>query len=66
MSFCPECDTDLDVDEEELDEGEIVSCPECGTEFEVVTKNPLVLNPVDEYEDDDDEDDTDEEDEDNE
>jgi alpha-aminoadipate carrier protein LysW len=61
MTICPECETDLDLDEEELEEGEIVSCPECGTDFEVVTKNPLELNPVDEYDEDSDEDDEEEE-----
>ncbi len=61
MAICPECDTDLDVDEEELEEGEIVSCPECGSDFEVITKSPLELNPVDELDEDDDEDDVDEE-----
>ena len=55
MAICPECETDLDLDEEELEEGEIVSCPECGTDFEVVTKNPLELNPVAEYDEDDEE-----------
>lgn len=64
MTICPECETDLDLDEEELEEGEIVSCPECGTDFEVVTKNPLELNPVDEYDEDSDEDDEEEEEED--
>jgi len=29
-----------------VDEGEIVSCPECGTDFEVITTNPLELNRV--------------------
>jgi alpha-aminoadipate/glutamate carrier protein LysW len=61
MAICPECETDLDLDEEELDEGEIISCPECGTDFEVITKTPLELNPIEEdeeeEEDDDDEDD---------
>ena len=47
MVNCPECETDLDIDEEEVDEGEIVSCPECGSDFEVVTTNPLELNPID-------------------
>jgi alpha-aminoadipate carrier protein LysW len=61
MAICPECDTDLDVDEEELEEGEIVSCPECGSDFEVITKSPLELNPVDELDEDDDDDDIDEE-----
>ena len=46
MVLCPECETDLDVDPEEVDEGEIVSCAECGTDFEVVTTNPLELKLV--------------------
>ncbi len=46
MVLCPECESDLDIDEDELDEGEIVSCPECGTDFEVITVNPLELNRV--------------------
>lgn len=55
MVLCPECETDLDLDPEEVDEGEIVSCAECGTDFEVVTTNPLELNRVSEEEDDEDE-----------
>ncbi len=50
MVLCPECETDLDIEEDEVDEGEIVSCPECGTDFEVVTTNPLELNPIAEEE----------------
>ncbi len=50
MVLCPECETDLDIAEDEVDEGEIVSCPECGSDFEVVTTNPLELNPLDEEE----------------
>ena len=46
MVQCPECESDLDIEEDEVDEGEIVSCPECGTDFEVVTSNPLELNRV--------------------
>ena len=26
MVFCPECESDLDIDEEEVEEGEVVSC----------------------------------------
>ncbi len=46
---------DLDIEEDEVDEGEVVSCPECGSDFEVITANPIELKPVDEeeYEDDD-------------
>ena len=50
MVLCPECESDLDFEEDEVDEGEIVSCPECGTDFEVVTVNPLELKPVEEEE----------------
>ena len=46
MILCPECETDLDVEEEEVDEGEVISCPECGTDFEVVTTSPLELKAV--------------------
>jgi len=44
MVACPECENDLDIEEDEVDEGEIVSCPECGSDFEIVTINPLELN----------------------
>ncbi|MGZ4822224.1 MAG: hypothetical protein ACXVZM_11515 [Terriglobales bacterium] len=50
MVLCPECETDLDIEEDEVDEGEIVSCPECGTVFEVVTTEPLELTRVSEKE----------------
>ena len=46
MVYCPECETDLDIDEDEVDEGAVVSCPECGTDFEVVTVNPVELKIV--------------------
>jgi len=46
MVICPECESDLDVEEDEVDEGEVVSCPECGTDFEVVAVEPLELSRV--------------------
>jgi alpha-aminoadipate carrier protein LysW len=65
MVSCPECESNLDIEEDEVEEGEVVSCPECGTDFEVVTADPLELKAVDEeeeyYEEDDDEDDDDDE-----
>lgn len=50
MVYCPECETDLDIDEDEVDEGAVVSCPECGTDFEVITVNPVELKKVGEDE----------------
>ena len=46
MVLCPECESDLDVEEDELDEGEILSCTECGSHFEVVGVEPLELTKV--------------------
>jgi alpha-aminoadipate/glutamate carrier protein LysW len=50
MITCPECENDLDIEEDEIDEGEIVSCSECGSDFEVITLNPIELKPVEEDE----------------
>ncbi len=47
MVICPECESDLDIEEDEVDEGEVVSCPECGSDFEVVAVEPLELSKVD-------------------
>ncbi|PSH04360.1 MAG: hypothetical protein CXZ00_07740 [Acidobacteria bacterium] len=46
MVMCPECESNLDVEEDELDEGEIISCSECGNDFEVVGVEPLELTKV--------------------
>jgi uncharacterized protein YbaR (Trm112 family) len=52
------------VDEDEVEEGEILSCPECETELEVSQTHPVALNPIsDELEEEDDVDDDDDEDE---
>ena len=52
MPICPECETALDLDEEEVEEGDVVVCDECGTEYEVVGTDPLELSKVEEdYED---------------
>ncbi|HTR68130.1 MAG TPA: MJ0042-type zinc finger domain-containing protein [Terriglobales bacterium] len=48
MVLCPECETNLDIEEDDVDEGEVVSCPECGTDFEVITVNPIELKAVEE------------------
>jgi alpha-aminoadipate carrier protein LysW len=45
---CPECDNPLDIDADDVEEGEIVQCDECGTDLEVVSSDPLELAPVEE------------------
>lgn len=66
MVMCPDCESDLDLDEGDLDEGDVVECPECGAEFEVVSIGPLELTKMNGDGDDDDDDDTSEGDEDDE
>src|SRR5437016_10166185 len=57
---CPECSAEIDVDEDEVEEGEILSCPECESELEVSQTHPVHLNLI--SDDLDEEDDEDEED----
>ena len=68
MVNCPLCDAVVDVEDDELDEGDEFTCEECGAELTVTSKDPIEIEPVkeeDEEEDDDeDDDDLDEEDED--
>ena len=44
---CPECDSPIVIDPDEVEEGETVQCDECGMELEVVSTDPLELAPVD-------------------
>jgi alpha-aminoadipate carrier protein LysW len=46
MPSCPECENDLDIEVDELEEGDVVACDECGTEYEVVGVEPLELSRV--------------------
>ncbi len=44
---CPECDNVIDIDTDEVEEGETVTCDECGTELEIVSTEPLQVTPLD-------------------
>ena len=48
MPSCPECETELDIEVDEVEEGDVIACEECGTEFEVVGVEPLELTRVEE------------------
>jgi len=55
MPSCPECENELDIEVDEVEEGDVVACEECGAEYEVVAVEPLELARVDDdLEDDDD------------
>lgn len=64
MVKCPLCDGTIDVEEDDLDEGDELVCEECGAELRVAGVDPLELEDVgdeeDEEEDDFDEDGEDE------
>jgi alpha-aminoadipate carrier protein LysW len=47
MPNCPECENELDVELDEVEEGDVIACDECGTEYEVVGVEPLELARVD-------------------
>ena len=50
MATCPVCEGSFFVDEEEVEEGDVLSCEECGVELEVVSVNPLELEVVEDEE----------------
>jgi alpha-aminoadipate/glutamate carrier protein LysW len=55
MAVCPECEGVIDVEDEEVEEGQTLDCPECGAELEVVSTNPVALNLVTDEENEEDE-----------
>ena len=48
MPSCPECDTALNIEIDEVEEGDVIACEECGAEYEVVGVEPLELARVEE------------------
>ena len=55
MVSCPVCDGQIDVDEEDVDEGDSLSCDECGADLKVVGTDPLEIESADEMEEEEDE-----------
>ena len=55
MPSCPECENELDIEMDEVEEGDVVACAECGTEYEIVGVEPLELTRVDDELDDEEE-----------
>ena len=48
MAHCPECEAVLDLELDDVEEGQLLSCPECGVDLEVVNTNPVELDLADE------------------
>ena len=66
MMTCPQCDSLLEFDEDEVSEGDKLMCEECGVHLVVSSLDPVELELDDDEYDDEDEDDFDEDDEDEE
>ena len=43
MLNCPNCDAVIDVDEDDLEEGETLMCDECGADLTVTSLDPVEL-----------------------
>jgi hypothetical protein len=56
---CPECDSQIDIDEMDVDVGDELSCSECGALIRVASESPLELELADEDEDEEEDDDYD-------
>jgi len=56
LIHCPECGGNIDIDPDEVEEGEEFPCPECDVDLEVVSKSPLELQVLDLDDDDEEED----------
>ena len=55
MVTCPACDAVLDVEEEDLDQGEEFTCDECGQTLTVSGTDPLELHAGEESDEDEEE-----------
>ncbi|HWB18646.1 MAG TPA: hypothetical protein VG538_19720 [Vicinamibacterales bacterium] len=67
MATCPECDAELEIEDDDLEEMEVGDpwdCEACGSRLRVATLDPLEFDSDEEDDDEDDEDRDDEDDED--
>lgn len=56
MVTCPVCEGAIDVDEEDVDEGDTISCDECGADLKVVGTEPLEVESAEDLEEEDEDD----------
>jgi len=56
MLKCPVCDGVIDVDEDDVEEGDAISCDECGADLRVAGVNPLEVESTEDLEEEDEDD----------
>lgn len=61
MATCPECDATLDLEPDDVDIDDRLSCDDCGASLKVTSLSPLEVDLDDEDEDEDDDFDDDDE-----
>ncbi len=44
MAICAACEAEMDVDEFDVDRGDLLSCPQCGANLEVIRLGPVELD----------------------
>ena len=45
--LCPECESPIVIDPDEVEEGDTISCDDCGAELEIASLDPVKLSLVD-------------------
>ncbi len=55
MVTCPVCEGQIDIDEEDVDEGDSISCDECGADLKVVGVDPLEVEAAEDLDEEDEE-----------
>ncbi|GMR24024.1 MAG: hypothetical protein BMS9Abin37_2513 [Acidobacteriota bacterium] len=48
LPTCPACETDIEIDDLDVDRGEKIGCPECGVTLSVLRLAPIELDIADE------------------
>jgi hypothetical protein len=46
-AICPECDSDIDIDEADVDIGDELTCSECGSLLRIVNDAPVEFEVAD-------------------
>ena len=57
MVTCPVCEGAIDVDKDDVDEGDTISCDECGADLRVVGTDPLEVESAEHAEEEEEDDD---------
>jgi alpha-aminoadipate carrier protein LysW len=50
MLKCPVCDGAIDIEEDEVDEGDTLSCDECGADLRVTGTDPIEVESAEDLE----------------